>query len=441
MALCAWRITAQTNRDPLASDQAAYVGLAREQDGAWWPFATDGTRNGLISWLAALAFDPHAAGFFLEAKRLNAALGIVATLGWGLWFARHFPALAAWNLTALAGLGSFLGISTFFGGELLLYAAFFGFWISALRALSGEGSWRAFAAAGGFAAAAALAKPSVGPAIQIFAAFALLGAACGALAPRWPALSMAALAPNRTAAGLLLFFAIVAACMAPRMADAARKFGDPFYNLSRYTFWLDDWDAAFPHLAKFRRDRLHELEESLQPGFARAWRRLGPEGFARRVREGVVLRLRQLFLPEKRLFHEPGRTGPRRVILPNRGLYLLGAFALAASAAMTAWARKAIPPPRTWLLSAAFAGACAVAYLLAFAWFAPIGPGHRFVMMFYLPLLGTALLVAERLRQRVSLRAMDALFGIVYLAAAVLLAFRLATLAASPVFGELRYAF
>ncbi|MFV0337312.1 MAG: hypothetical protein ACK5LK_03600, partial [Chthoniobacterales bacterium] len=318
-----FRFAEQTNPDSQGSDQGAYINLAREQQSAWYPYATDGTRNGFISWVAAKTNDPFSDEFFLRAKKTNILLAAFITLGLSVFFAYRLSALAAWNLTILSGFGALLGIGTFFGGEVLLYGCFFAFWVTALSFLQ-KPNVRSALLAGIFGAGSYLAKPSVMPALQLLC---LVGAGIILLTffSKWSRhwLNVEDWSWKKSLPLLLLIPFVFLVFVAPRAWDSWKKFETPFYNISKYTFWLDDWDSGYPYLTFFRKDRVMEVDESIRPtpqsyfarhDFAEAWERLS---------NGVGVRLQQFFLPEKKIkLFAPERKGEHRVLLTHRGFYL-----------------------------------------------------------------------------------------------------------------------
>jgi len=444
MISAGWKIAAQTNQDSLGSDQGAYIGLAREQQHALYPFATDGTRNGLVSWLAGHVFDPNGEAFFEKAKRLNVVWAALGTVVLGFFFARTFPALVAWNLSALAGLGALLGIAGVFGAEVWLYLLFFAGWVVSLRLLR-ENSLTHYALLGVVSALASLAKPSGAPALQLFIVLTLIAwGAC--LIPSLRARQRflpETWQPVWVPGGLILLLALFFLLLSPRMVDAWKKFDDPLYNMSRFTFWLDDWDSGYHHMGFFRRDRVMELDESIRPTPQSYFKRNGVSGAISRLQEGMAVRAGQLFLPEKRirLWRETFTEEPRRVVLTHRGLYLMLAWGTAILAMGWALKTRKFPPVRRWLLPSLFVSGCLFGYWLAFGWFYPVGPGHRFPMMFYLPILWTGFLVADRLRRDIDSKWLGSILAALHLFVAALLVERLYALAITSTFGELRYTF
>ncbi|MFV0337339.1 MAG: hypothetical protein ACK5LK_03745 [Chthoniobacterales bacterium] len=88
-----------------------------------------------------------------------------------------------------------------------------------------------------------------------------------------------------------------------------------------------------------------------------------------------------------------------------------------------------------------YALGCFFAYLLAFGWFLPVGPGHRFMMMFYIPVAWTAMCAADYLARANPRKEAFALLALAQVFIATLLVSRLFVLWATPFFGEIRYAF
>ena len=94
-------------------------------EGSWYPWYSDGTRNPLFPWLAAVFLDPGDPAFFEKGKKLNVILAICGAACLGIFFSRRLGPLAALSATALASLGALLPISTFFGAEAAFLVLFF----------------------------------------------------------------------------------------------------------------------------------------------------------------------------------------------------------------------------------------------------------------------------------------------------------------------------
>ncbi|MFV0415507.1 MAG: hypothetical protein ACK5NG_03990 [Chthoniobacterales bacterium] len=436
------RLVEQTNQDSLGSDQGAYIRLAQEQQAAWYPFATDGSRNGFISWITAKISDPTSDTFFISAKRTNIAVAALITLGMAIYFGLQLPALTAWNLTILSGFGALLGIGSFFGGEVLLYGSFFGFWVSAIRFLQKPAVTPALFTAF-FAAASYLAKPSVGPALQMLFVF-CIAIIFLAFFPGW---SRRFFNPKdwfykKSLAPLLVLFVLFFVLTAPRAWDSWKKFDTPFYNIGKYTFWLDDWDSGYHYLGLFRKDRIMEVDESIRPTPQSYFARNGFSGAWKRLQTGVSTRLQQFFLPEKKVkLFAPERKGEHRVLLTHRGFYISLLFCTLLALGASGIIFKTLPAVSIWCTPALYAGGCFFAYLLAFGWFLPVGPGHRFMMMFYIPLAWTAVVASDMVARSFNKKEPLALLALTQLFITMLLVSRLWVLRMTPQFGEIRFTF
>jgi hypothetical protein len=82
-----------------------------------------------------------------------------------------------------------------------------------------------------------------------------------------------------------------------------------------------------------------------------------------------------------------------------------------------------------------------VAYLLATAWYAPIGPGHRFIMTLYLPTLWILAQGGEQFRAAARSHLADVLFLAGHLTICILLSARVVSLLQHPAFERISYAF
>ena len=132
---------------------------------------------------------------------------------------------------------------------------------------------------------------------------------------------------------------------------------------------------------------------------------------------------------------------PRRIVLPHRGLYLIGLGALTlAMGAFAAWrGRLKLVGPVT--LPILLGSATFVLYVLATGWYLPTGPGHRFIMPLYLPLLWILAQGAEQIRIAVGTRSASSLFLACHLAICALLVSRIFVLLLDTRFEKVSYAF
>ncbi len=385
LGVIGFRIADSINQDIEAFDQSAYVGMAKAMKNDLLPARTDGTRNPLFPWVTTRFYDPDSPDFFAAGKRLNVLLAVAGVACLGLAARRRMGSMASWNLAALSGLGSLLPISSFFGAEVLFYLFFTGMWVSALdqirkpRALTGL-------LLGVFSGLAYLAKPSTGPFLAAFAGSVILlilikllwrNSPSWVFAPDWRS--------SRAILGLLLALGSYFLIISPRLDSAQRTFGSAFYSLPSFWFWADDWQTCVEKYANCTEYGLSKLPPEEWPTAGNYFRRNSPAVALERLAGGTLIKLQQLVIPDGKLpWNSENRGKPRRMILPARGWYLvlLGLLALV----MIGMAKgKPLTDPGG-IAGLAFGTGVFCLFTLAYGWYHVIGPGGRFVMMFYIPL-------------------------------------------------------
>jgi hypothetical protein len=386
LATVGLRLVETINLDSEPFDQSAYIGMSKTLKHSLLPGFTDGTRNPLFPWLAAKFADPHASDFFAAGKRLNVWLAVLGVVAIGFAARASLGAHGAWNLAALSGLGCLLPMSTFFGAEVLFYLFFLGLWISALRQIQSPSPMLGLAI-GLFAGLAYLAKPSTGPFLGALTGFLilliltkLLWKSCpeGLLPKNWKTLTVL------VALGLTWVSYLVV--ISPRLVSSKQTFGSAFYSLPSFWFWVDDWDTCVRKYANCTPGALAQMTPEDQPTAANYFRRHSPsEAFARLI-SGTGHKLRQLVMPDgKWPWAGERKSKPRTMILPARGWYLV--FAGLMTLALV-FATRGTPLREPGGLAVfLFASGVFTLYTLAYGWYHVIGPGARFVMMFYIPLL------------------------------------------------------
>ena len=441
LAVIGFRITDQTNHDVEPYDQSAYVQMAQKMAGSWYPWYTDGTRNPLFPWLAAKFLDPNDPAFFESGKKLNVLFAACGVAILAVFFLTRMGPLAAFNATALAGLVVLLPLSTFFGAEVLFFVLFLFVCACAMRLLTVNPPWLS-ALLGVLAGAAYLAKPSATPFLGLFVVCSgvrliLRFFPAGRVPRSWQAPQWSA---RNLVIGMALFGAISFALIAPRLVHAQRTWGSAFYSLPGFWFWADDWETCVKKYYDCRKVKLAEFPPEEQPTLAGYFRRHTISDAVQRATGGAGMRLTQLFFPEgpwRFSYEKPGK--PHRVVLPYRGLYLIGLGLLAV--AMAAFARRrwdAVGPAALPLLLA-FA-MCAL-YVLAMGWYLPTGPGHRFILTLYIPLLWMIAQGGDQLRVAANSRSANALFFATHAFLAALVVWRLSVLLLAGQFDKVLQAF
>jgi len=441
LAVIGFRIADQTNHDVEPYDQSAYVQMAQKMEGSWYPWYTDGTRNPLFPWLAATFLDANDPAFFESGKRLNVLFGVCGVAFLGAFFLTRMGPLAAFNATALAGLVVLLPLSTFFGAEVIFFVLFLFVCVCAMRLLTVNPPWL-YAVLGVLAGAAYLAKPSATPFLGLFVLFSgvrlILSFFPAGRVPR--CLQAPQWSGKNLVIGMALFGAIYFALIAPRLVHAQRTWGSAFYSLPGFWFWADDWESCVKKYYDCRKEKLAEFPPEEQPTLAGYFRRHTISDAVQRATGGAAVRLTQLFFPEGKWrfsYEKPGK--PNRVVLPYRGIYLAGLALLAA--AMAVFARRQLDTVGPVTLPFLLALAMFALYVLAMGWYLPTGPGHRFILTLYIPLLWMVAQGGDQLRLAANSLAGDALFFATHAVITVLIIWRILVLLSAGQFDKILQAF
>jgi hypothetical protein len=443
LGVIGFRITEQTNHEVDPFDQGAYLGMSRKMEGSWYPWYSDGTRNPLFPWMAAALLDANDPAFFEKGKKLNVVFAICGAVALAVFFSRRLGPLASFNATALASLAALLPISTFFGAEAIFLVIFLLVCACGMRLLN-ENPVSLYLILGVLIALAWLAKSSTTPFLVLFVIFSvgrlLLNLAFNQNlpwhlgAPGWSA--------RRFGVGLVLCAAAYFALISPRLVHAQRAWGSPFYSLPSFWFWVDDWETCVRKYADCRKVRLAEFPIEEQPTMIGYFHRHGIGDALLRLRKGVAVRLDQLFHPEGKWRLSVERSGkPKRSILPHRGLYLIGLGGLTLAVGTLAISQGRLQKVGPITLPVLLGLATFGIYLLATGWYLPTGPGHRFIMTLYLPLLWMLAQGGEQLRLAAGSRSANSLFLAGHLAICALLVSRVFSLLQNTQFEKISYAF
>lgn len=431
------RVADQVNQDTDQYDQGAYIGMSKSMTGHLLPGTTDGTRNPLFPWLAGKFADPESPEFFAKGKRLNILLAAVGACLIG-WAARgSVGAFGAWNLAALSGLGSLLSMGTFFGAEVLFYLFFTGMWVSAFSQIRNPKLRTAFFL-GVFAGLAYLAKPSTGPFLGVFAAFLLVLSAIQIFwksRPEW--VLPVDWKPASALIGLAILFTTFFVIVSPRMVMSAKTFGEPFYNTPSFWFWADNWETCVQKYANCTKWGLAQMAPDDRPTVGNYFRRNSPSVAVTRLTEGTLTKFKQLLFPDGKLpWKAESKSRPKTMILPARGWYLVfcGLFAVG-----MVLAARGVPLNQPGAIAClVFGTGVFCLYTFAYGWYHVIGPGARFVMMFYIPLLWSFFAVSKSAANSWA-RVMT--LNAFHLVLACVLVWRLAELSTNPAFKKIIHAF
>ncbi len=379
------RIADSTNLDIEPYDQGAYLGMAKAIKADLLPARTDGTRNPLFPWLVTRFFDPNDDTIFAAGKRLNVVLAAVGVFVIGMVARSRMGHLASWNLAAVSGLGCLIPISTFFGAEVLFYLFFTGMWVTSLDHIR-QPRVATGLILGVFSGLAYLAKPSTGPFLAAFAGFVILLILIKQLWRNPPAWVLPAdWRASRAMIGLLAALASYFVVISPRLDSAHRTYGDAFYSLPSFWFWADDWQTCVEKYANCTDYGLSKLPPEEWPTAANYFRRNSPSVALARLSSGTLVKFQQLVVPDGKLpWKAENRNKPKRMVLPARGWYLV-LFALLGVVMVAMGRGKPLSDPGG-IAALAFGAGVFCLFTFAYGWYHVIGPGPRFVMMFYIPL-------------------------------------------------------
>ena len=191
------------------------------------------------------------------------------------------------------------------------------------------------------------------------------------------------------------YFAIIS----PRLIHAHKTWGSAFYSLPSFWFWADDWETCVNKYADCRKVRLATLPIEEQPTMQGYFHRHDLNDALIRLKNGAAVRLVQLFHPEgKWRLSVERKDKPKRIVLPHRGLYLIGLAALALSMCVLAAPQGRLRNLGPITLPVLLGLATFVVYVMATGWYLPTGPGHRFIMTLYMPLLWLVVQGGDQLR-------------------------------------------
>ncbi len=389
-----------SNQDPVASDQGAEMWLAATARDDWLPQRTDGVRHPLWSWIARVGYTEDKQIFFERGKWLNTLLCVAFLCGLGIAVTRWLDPLATANLLLLSSLGILVVRGTYFQPEPLYYILFFLAVVLGWRILRGAAFWL-YVFLGIVCGLAYLSKPSLAPFLVVF---------CVALALR-AALTLAAANSEwsiaRNAAGLAMALGIFALMLIPLATFSATHFGKPLFNYTKYWMWMDDFmTEAWPFQDKYPgRAQLEQLPKEETPSASWYFRRHGINDAVKRLRAGTREVFVRFLFPEAKLplqgilWRPVGKKWEQP--LAHRGLYLLllgGLCGLLIAGSRSRFLRSLKQPGNISCL--AFAMMLAVAYLLLYGWYWPIGRGDRFMGSLWIPCAFLLVWAASVIRQR-----------------------------------------
>ncbi|MHC5109328.1 MAG: tetratricopeptide repeat protein [Planctomycetota bacterium] len=269
-------------------------------------------------------------------------------------------------VTVSCALLVFLTRVSFVQAELLYYTLLACIWLLGGRLLTGP-SWKLGAACGCLLGLAYLVKASALPMVLCLAALLAAGGALGRVLKigrsvqpagvrrKWPAIAM-----------LFVGFLVVTA---PYLTDNIRRYGVPFYNVnSRFFMWCDSWREAKTFADRYDvSNAFPDAPPDTIPGPGRYWRSHSLAQIGERWSYGFTTLARLAS-------HHPLTKYMIALLLAACCLGMGGAKSLRLFWRDYGW----------WAIL--MAGMLLI-YLPAYAWYATIAYGDRFVLSLFLPAL------------------------------------------------------
>jgi hypothetical protein len=432
------RISSATNVDPALYDQGAYIRVAEQNRGAWWPAVTDGIRNPLFPWLHAKIGVAGSESMFASGLRLNVRLGALLAIALACWAGRRFASLPAMMFATIA-VAVVLPISTYVGTEVLFYGLFFAAWMLAF-ALFERLTMLRCVLFGTTLALAYLAKPGV---TLLTGCFVIVGCALWFRSRRnGEPLGWTGVLPLMGAAIAAAIFAVM---ILPRGLNAWRQFRDPLQNTASRCFWADDWKSCYPILGYLNPRLIERIPVDDRPSASRYFARHGVSGAWNRFASGVAVQTDNIFsVDQKNIWFDrkPSVKRPVRRIFPYRGFFLLPPAALIIGLWVIARRqRKTLVIDVSDGAKVAFVLMVTALSFCAFSWYWVIAPGARFIIALYLPILATLILAAEHFRGQLANRWGDYVAGGTWLLMFGIIVTHLTLIATHPFFDDLKGAF
>ena len=375
------------NTDVTRGDQLSYMRYARKlktEEG----FLGDRNRMPLYPWVQSHFYEESLAqeAYFLQSKFINIVLsmGILPLLY--LLMRQYLDRLTSASLILVTAFTVFLFKSSYVQSEILFYFLNFLAFLLLLRMFTVL-SWRLGVATGLVLGFTHLTKASVLPGMVLFflcysARFVGLRVLETTRGTRRPGLA-------RTFLPIIVMIVVFSAVLAPYLANSRRRFGRFIYNVnSTFYVWYDSWEEVK------QGTRAH--------GDRKGWPDLPADEIpspAKYVREHTLEEMAQRVIGSLRTigYYSTHTYGYHKYV----AIYTLFAACAVANNRMGFWG---LVRQHVWI--ALFAIAYFSVYAILYAWYVPIaGPGDRFVLGQFLPLMFTLAWLAQRLRRPLRLSA------------------------------------
>ncbi len=418
----------KTNEDRRRSDQQAAIDLAAQSRGDVFPHRTNAVSNNLYAWTAArLVWSDDEQTFFVRGKWMNLIIGGgVLAISAGV-LAVFWGVLPAASVLGLSAFGAFLPRAVYFQPETFFYLLFTGSCVSGFALLRNNPLWL-YGVFGLLSGLTWLAKPSNAPLLLVWLCastfrwiLAFLPKPWGQPFQKWQA--------RAHLGGVCLALITGGLVLAPLGVWSAREYGAPFFNMTKYWMWQDDYGReSVPLLVQHGNARkIASLPSELVPSFRNYFRTHTPEQAFARLADGTWGKLSRFVFPEKKISKRKEKT-PHRRLINHRGLYLLGLAVAAVFFATWAYvagrSRRALPQNETdkelrvlcrpEASETLFVFGTFALYALAYGWYEPIGRGDRFMMTLYTPLVLWFTWVSVSASRRIGNRAAVGLLCVIY---------------------------
>ena len=356
------------NKDPIHSDQGAYMEFAREAYRS--NFSYTGVRNQmpLYPYLQALFYQPEMgdAAFFDQGKRVNVILSFVLLAGLFLVFQNYLSLHRSTILTLVVAVGLFIFKSAYFTAELLYYSlSFLGLLGMGLILLSS--SLFLGVVTGIPLGLTYLTKASILPAIAAFVvAFAAKETITFINDRRANQRSKSKDQLKRLASLFLVLISFLAVCF-PYLRENKQKYGRYFYNVnSTFYIWYDTWAEAIADTAEYGyREHWPDMPDDQIPSWRNYLRDHTLEEIKTRLFTGFKKQAYYLTHSYSRVNYIWIYSVVALLMLPGVGM------------------AKLISMMKTYFPLLLFVLLNFFGYLLLFAWYFPIAGGPRFFMDYF----------------------------------------------------------
>lgn len=356
------------NRSATAGGQHPYLRDAERMavDGGVAYFG-DHNRMPLVPALVSLAYVPQWTRFFDRATLVAIASGAVLLVLVAVVCFAMLPRAPATFVTLLGTVCVFMPKASFVQAELAYYALSLAAWAVMCRVIV-RPDWRWSGLAGVLCGLAFWAKASAWPLMLAFAIIMIVRSAM-ALRGRIREKGDRAAADELAGPASVGLVAVIAFLLiaGPYLRECKQTFGHYLYNVnSTFFIWCDSWTEASAFAKHYDIERRYpDAPPEEIPTAGRYWRTHSAGRIVARLCYGASALARLLY----------------------RSAYLKYVAIIAIVAGFVAWKRRRllkVMRPEDWLV-VCFCALVAGGYLTAYAWYALVAYGDRFVLSLMLP--------------------------------------------------------